>query len=204
MGFQNITNKTSSNSYAGLMEWDMFKVTYIIFHIVLTFVAPLILYSIVWYERFGSDFKYRILTNRILSHICWISIGRCLIARIPYSAIIFFGPFSTNICDIIILIGRYSFLCTFIEIAIWQLIKYFYIFKWKYMIRLNDDLSAICLTMCNLLFSAVFLFVSYMHGYHNAEVDFHLCTGKSPRINIATSFRYILKQDLLEQVSSYP
>jgi hypothetical protein len=163
--------------------------------IVLTFVAPLILYSIVWYEHYGSDFKYRLLTNRILSHICLISIGRCFIARIPYGAIIFFGPFSTNTCDVIILVARYSFLCTFIEIAIWQLLKYFYIFKWKYLVRLTDDISAICLTTCNLLLSAVFIFVTYMNGSHSTEVDYQICTGKRPNITIITSFRYNLKQE---------
>jgi hypothetical protein len=195
MGYQNMKNKTLNNSFAGFMEWDMFKLTYMVFQIVLTFVAPLILYSIVWYERYGSDFKYSTLTNRILSHICLISIGRCFIARIPYGAIIFYGPFSTNTCDVIILVARYSFLCTFIEIAIWQLVKYFYIFKWKYLVRLNDDISAICLTTCNLPLSAVFIFVTYMNGSHSTEVDYQICTGKRPNITIITSFRYNLKQE---------
>ena len=190
MSFQNVSNENNGNFYAGFMEWDVFKQIYLIFHIVLTFVAPLLLYSIVWYERHGSDLYYRILTNRILSHICLISIARCLTARIPYVAILFMSPLSPTKCDVIIFVGRYSFLCTLIETAIWQLAKYFCIFKWRYLVRLNDELSAVYLTMCNLLLSAIFLFGTYMVGFHNVELDYQICTGINPELNILTSLRY--------------
>jgi hypothetical protein len=189
MTLQNMSNEITDNIYSGLLEWDNFKLFYIIFHILLTFVAPLVLYSIVWYERYGSDLQYRTLMHMILSHICLISIARCLTARIPYVAILFTSPLSPNKCDSIILIGRYSFMCTFNEILIWQLIKYLYIFKWQHLVSLNDEFSAIFLTMCNLLLSAVFSIATYMSGYHNAELDYHICTGRSPRVNILTTFR---------------
>ena len=188
MNFQNISNEIYGTIYAGFMEWDNFKLLYLIFHICLTFVAPLILYSIVWYERHGSDLQYRTVTHIVLSHICLISIAKCLTARIPYVAILFISPLSPNKCDLIILIGRHSFLCSFNEILIWQLTKYFYIFKWRHLVSLNDEFSAIFLTMCNLLLSAVFLIATYMSGYHNAELDYHICTGRSPRFNILTTF----------------
>jgi hypothetical protein len=204
MNFQNISNEIYGTIYAGFMEWDNFKLLYLIFHICLTFVAPLILYSIVWYERHGSDLQYRTVTHIVLSHICLISIAKCLTARIPYVAILFISPLSPNKCDLIILIGRHSFLCSFNEILIWQLTKYFYIFKWRHLVSLNDEFSAIFLTMCNLLLSAVFLIATYMSGYHNAELDYHICTGRSPRVNIVNSFRYKLKQGIFPKISHPP
>jgi hypothetical protein len=190
MSFQNISNENSGNFFAGFLEWDMFKLIYLIFHIALTFLAQPVLYSIVWYERFGSGLHYRTLTNRILSHICMISIVRCLTARIPYVAILFMSPLSLTKCDLLIFVGQYSFLCTLIEIEIWQLAKYFYIFKWKYLVKLNDKFFAKYLTACNLLLSSVFLFVTYMIGFHNVELDYQICTGNNPDLNIFTSLRY--------------
>ena len=58
MHIQNISDESSGNVFAGFLEWDMFKLIYLIFHIALTFSAPPILYSIVWYERFGSGLHY--------------------------------------------------------------------------------------------------------------------------------------------------
>ena len=189
MDFQNISNENSGNFYAGFLKLESFKLFYLIFHIVLTFVAPLVLYSIIWYERYGSNLQYRTLTNIILSHICWISIARCLVSRIAYVGFLFINPLSSNTCDVIIFLGRYSVLCTFIEIVIWQLVKYFYIFKWKYLVGWNDEFFSTFLTLCNLMLSALFLFVTYMTGHHNAELDYHLCTGRNTSINIFTSSR---------------
>ena len=110
MYFQNISmENTDDNFYTGLMKWDELKLGYIIFQILLTFLAPTILFSIFWYERYGSVLQYRTLTNIIMSHICLISIVRCFISRIPYIAILSFSPFSSNTCDLIVFGGRYSF-----------------------------------------------------------------------------------------------
>ena len=190
MIFENISNGTTGNFYSGFLELKSLKLFYIMFHIILTFVAPLILYSIVWYERFGADLMYRTLSNRILSHICLISIARCLIARIANVGFLFIIPLSSNTCDVILFSGRYGVLCSFIEIVIWQLVKYFYIFKWKYLVCWNDEFFATFLTLCNILLTAVFLFFTFMTGHHNAELDYHLCTGRSASANILTSYRY--------------
>jgi hypothetical protein len=134
MNFQNISNIKSGHFYSDFMELESLKLFYILFHIILTFLAPVILYSIVWYERFGLDLMYRTLSNRILSHICLISIARCLIARIANVGYNFMIPLLSSTCDVIMFIGRYGVLCSFIEIVIWQLVKYFYIFRWKYLV----------------------------------------------------------------------
>jgi hypothetical protein len=190
MIFQNISNDTTGNFYSGFMELESLKLFYVMFNIILTFVAHLILYSIVWYERFGADLMYRTLSNRSLPHICLISIARCLIARIASVGYLFIIPLSSNTCDVIVFIGCYSVLCTFSEIVIWQLVKYVYIFRWKYLVCWSDEFFATFLTMCNILVTTVFLFFTYMTGHHNAELDYHLCTGRSASANILTSYRY--------------
>ncbi len=183
MSFQ--TN--SVNFYAGLMEWDEFKVFYILFHIFISFVGPCLLYSIVWYERLSSHQMYRTMINLMLSHTCLISIARCFIVRIPYVIMLFYGPCSRTTCSIIIFLGRFFFLAVFTEILLWQLIKYFYIFQWKHMAALNDSFLATYVTICNLMLSAVFIATTHMMEYQNAELDYHICTGNHPHLNIIQS-----------------
>ena len=182
------TNSTSYTFYAGLVRWDLTKVFYLIFHILLTFIGPSLLYSIAWYERFSSDLRYRTLMNQLLSHISVLSIVGCVLSRIPYVSMFFIGPFSSTTCDMIILFGRYMFLSILIEFTIRQVIKYLYIFQWKYLVSLNADFFAIYFTACNLLLSMVFILIAYFLGYQNSEVDYHICTGKHPKDNIMQTF----------------
>jgi hypothetical protein len=186
------TNSTSYTFYAGLVEWDLIKMFYLLFHILLTFIGPSLLYSIAWYERFSSDLRCRTLMNQLLSHIMLLSLLGSIIGRIPYVSIIFIGPFPSTVCNSIIFLGRYLFLCILTEFAIRQVIKYLYIFQWKYIVSLNADFFAFYFTTHNLLLSFVFIFVAFILGYQNSEIDYHICTGRNPKDNILARF-YELK-----------
>ena len=190
MNFQNTSdnNFTSYTFYAGLVQWDFIKVFYLIFHILLTFIGPILLYSIVWYERFSSDIRCRTLLNQLLAHICISSIIDCLINRTIYVSIIFIGPYSTSTCDCISFMGRFCFLIRIMELSIRQLIRYFYIFQWKYLVSLNNDFFAIYFTLCNVILSILLIFTSYQLGFHHADMDYHICTGKQPIDNIMNEF----------------
>ncbi len=167
MDFQNnlAGNSTSYSFYAGLVEWDYIKVFYLIFHILLTFIGPGLLYSIVWYERFSSDIRCRTLMNQMLGHMCILSIIDCLISRTIYVSIIYFGPYSTSSCECISFMYRFSFLVRIMELIIRQLIRYFYIFQWKYLVSLNHDFLPFSLQLAILLF-ALCLFL------HCTSLDF--------------------------------
>jgi hypothetical protein len=74
------------------------------------------------------------------------------------------------------------------EFTIRQVIKYFYIFQWKYLVSLNADFFAIYFTLCNLLLSTMFILVAYQLGYQNSEIDYHICTDMNPNDNILKTF----------------
>jgi hypothetical protein len=76
------------------------------------------------------------------------------------------------------------------ELVVRKIIKFFYIFQWKYLARMNGDFAAIYLILLNILFSGVFSFITYFFGFLSAEVNFHICTGKHPQINIDKIFQY--------------
>ena len=190
MNFQNTSDEysTSYTFYAGLVQWDSVKVFYLIFHILLDFIGPILLYSIVWYERFSSDISCRTLLNQLLAHICIFSIIDCLINRTIYVSVIFIWPYSTSTCDCISFMGRFCFLIRKMELSIRQLIRYFYIFQWKYLVSLNNDFFAIDFTICNLILSFLLIFTSYQLRFHISDLDYHICTGKPPKDNIMDVF----------------
>ena len=55
------------------------------------------------------------------------------------------------------------------------------------MVALNDNFVATFVTIMNLLFSALFLLVAQMMEYQNSELDYHICTGNHPQVNILRS-----------------
>jgi hypothetical protein len=104
--------------------------------------------------------------------------------------ILFFGPFSVPICDFTILTGRFLFLCVLTEITIRQTIKFSYIFQQK-LVAMNADFAAVFITLCNLTLSGCLCLVTFMIGFHTSEVDYHICTGRSPDENIKEAFKYL-------------
>jgi hypothetical protein len=188
--------------YVGLLKLDGLKLLNLILNVIILFLGPLLLYAVIWYERFSADLNYRTLINQLLSHLCWIEIFSCIFSRLGYFVIYFLSPLPAAICDLAIFLGRYTFLITTAEIALRQMIKYFYIFNWKNLVGLDDDFAALFITLLNLLLSFVFIFVTYFLGFHNEELDFHICTGRKPLDNVAIMMKKIGFADQMSKNSS--
>jgi hypothetical protein len=92
---------------------------------------------------------------------------------------------------LIILIGRFFFVVCLCLISIRHLVKYFYIFEWKYVVFLNDDFFSQFITIAVLVLSFVFEFASYFLGYHNEDLDFHICSGNNPLFNINETLKLL-------------
>jgi hypothetical protein len=100
---------------------------------------------------------------------------------------IVFGPFSKLACDFLIATNRYFFISTFNEVFLWQLMKYLYIFHWGSMALIDDNFISTFVTLVNFFLSAVFIIACFMIGFNNAEMEYHICTGTDPTINIIHS-----------------
>ena len=160
----------SSNFYSGLLEWDGVKsLTITTNFLTISFGLPL-LYFVAWYEQYSADLMYRSLINQLLSHLCYIEIAGCLVSRISYFTNFCFSPLPLPVCDGAMFVGRLTFMTMLTEIAMRQLIKYLYIFNWKNIVSLNDNFFAIFMTISNIYFSTIFIFVTYFLGFHNEEL----------------------------------
>ena len=175
---------TSNNFYSGLYEWDFWRISYIVCHVLITLIGTCLLYSVTWYERNSSDFRCRTLINQILAHCFWINLIGCTLGRLAYLSFTLVGPLNDRCCDFIIFSGRFLYLAIAVELTMRQTVKFLYIFQWSHVVSLNDDFFATFLTLCNLVESAVVAFVSYFLGFHNEDLEFHICTGKTPLENI--------------------
>ncbi len=174
--------------------------TYIIFHLLLTFIAPSLLYSICWYEHYSPDLKYRMLSNILLSHTCWIGIFRSFFARIP--AVIFFvtGPFPMEICDAFSIFSKFCFVIFFNELAIWQFIRFICIAKGIRMRINEDDLIAFYLSLTNLIMSIAITTVGETLSFRISELDYHICIGVNPNESVLKLNRYFWHDNATEMI----
>ena len=175
--------------YGGLLEWDSIKLMTIVLNALVMLLGPSLLYTVIWYERYSADLMYRTLINQLLSHLCYIQMLNCFVSRLSFILIYWLGPFASGTCDAIFIYAHYAFVCTITEITLRQMIKYLFIFKWKYVSGLNEDFAAILVTLINLLLSGILVFVSYFLGFNNEEVDFHICTGRVTNIAVLIVFK---------------
>lgn len=179
----------STDFFSGHRDWDVSTICHLISSIVLTFVAPALLCTVVTYEvnDAATQQRRRLLTNQLLSHTCIASVVRCFTVRIASVVMLLIGPFSESACDVIILSGRAFFHFVLVELNVWQLIKVFYRFWPKYLLTINDDFMACFLTLLNVCFNLIVTAFTYMHGYQQMEIEFEICTGNAAPLDVSHS-----------------
>jgi hypothetical protein len=98
-----MNDSTSNNAnftedfFVGVFENHWSKICFMTF---LAFAIPveiLLLYSIIWCERYGLDVK-RTVVNKLCSFFCWVGIQYALLVNIPDLGRYIFGPYSVNVC----------------------------------------------------------------------------------------------------------
>ena len=85
--FKNLTDESN--------KWS--KNVGVAFSVVSCLTIPCLLYSIIWFERFGSD-KKRTLLNRIVSLGCWSAIEYLLCIQTFETVRYVFGPMPETFC----------------------------------------------------------------------------------------------------------
>lgn len=76
---------------------DAAKIVIVISVFLVNLISSLLMYAIVWYERFGADQK-RILTNKLVSMICWNGIIGVQTYFVLDFIMFVFAPFTTSTC----------------------------------------------------------------------------------------------------------
>jgi hypothetical protein len=173
--------------YTDLMKWDSIKIASLFIKIILFVSGTLLLYGVIWYERFSADIRYRTLMNQMVSHICMIHLFGGFVLMIGFVITFGFQIHSKAICNIIFFNARFFIVSSHTHLTLRQCIKCLYIFHKRFVYCVNDDFLAMFLLMCNVMLCGLFIFVAYFFGHHNNEINYHCCTGKTYSVNIKTT-----------------
>ena len=83
--------------YCEFHSRDFSKISVILISLLVIVLTSLLLYGIIWYERFGADLK-RILTNKLVSLICWNGILGISTTFVTDTTIYLFAPLPKSFC----------------------------------------------------------------------------------------------------------
>ena len=86
-----------SRPYCEFHSRDFSKISVILISLLVIVLTSLLLYGIIWYERFGADLK-RILTNKLVSLICWNGILGISTTFVTDTTIYLFAPLPKSFC----------------------------------------------------------------------------------------------------------
>ena len=125
---------------------DFKKTLVIIASFVVNLMSGIFMYSIIWYERFGSDRK-RILTNKFVSMICWSAIFGAQFAFFSDTSFFLFAPMSKFSCWAISFV-RFTIASNILTLLNCIVVsKYIFIFWMKNPGSVHDDFWHVFISM---------------------------------------------------------
>ena len=138
------------------------------------FVTP-ISYSIIWYERYGSELR-RILPNQLVSSIFWNIIFQNVVT-VPLEILLTLtGPLNEIFCSVHMVL-KYSCIIHIIAMMTFiTFIKYISIFVLKNPTNLQNDFWCLVINIATLLFCLLSQSVYFATPGKN-PFNFYICTG---------------------------
>ena len=164
--------------FSGFFEREPSKISVIIISFFINLICFLLFYGIIWYEHFGADHK-RILTNKLVSMICWNGIAGVPIIYLSDTLMFFFAPFLKEICFFIGLIRfvmKSNLLMFLNAIAIF---KFIFIFCLKNPAAVDDDFWSIFISIWSVGFSIIFNFFQFLQQ-RQQNMYYYICADIDP------------------------
>ena len=183
----NTTNGTTCNGggwytpYCEFHAKDVYKMSILVLSSIMIAVTVALLYLVIWFEKYGADNK-RILTNKIVSAICWNAIIGGLIAFFSDTIVYLFAPLPKSTC---LLFGYLRMLTAsnimmFLNVIV--ISKYIFIFWLKNPGAVQDDfwMVFVCLWTfgLNLTVNFVRIFIP-----RKEMIYFYICMDQDPSID---------------------
>ena len=180
MTFQNSSTIADTVFFSNAYKLDWYMALSIALSICNLFVLTPFLYTIIWYERFGSDHP-RTLINQLVASTCWNGIIHNILI-IPLSIFINFnGPMSFNVCQFNFLLTNSATSHILLILAAIIFVKYISIYKLKNPTELLNDFWCFYLNIL-FIFLAVVSQTAFIVQPGINSIYFHICTGTDPII----------------------
>ena len=120
----------SRSCYLLLDKEDLYKTVFFILSIISGIVLIPFAYSIIWYEKFGSD-KKRTLINKLVASLCWNEIAFFSTVQILYVVRFYFGPLPPFLCFWMFVIRKTIIINGIFTLNAMALVRYIFIFWLK-------------------------------------------------------------------------
>ena len=157
---------------------DVSKNLVIVASFFVNLISGIFMYSIIWYERFGSDSK-RILTNKLVSMIFWYEIFGSQFAFFSDTFIFLFAPMSNYSCLIMAFLRLMlvSNIVTFLNFIVFS--KYIFIFWMRNPGSVQDDFWTVFISMWTFVFSFIFSLVRVIQA-KKEMIFYYFCMNSDP------------------------
>ena len=149
----NITNQSVNFDY--IFEDRPLKFVGIIFSSVMIVVIFCLASGIIWYENCGSDLK-RILTNRLVSSICWCVLESLFVIWSPDLLLYFYRPFPNWVCILQAIFRNAVLLRLTILFDAIIIARYVFIFWLKNPLNFDDEIWCTFINFWTIIFRSVF------------------------------------------------
>ena len=135
-------------------------------------------FTVIWFEHFGSDVK-RTIVNRLVSSVCWSTIGYFMFPQMVDIARYIVGPLPAGLCTFNLFIKNVLTLQILFFFDASIVMKYVSIFWLKNPIRLQDEFWDIFIYVWVILFSFLGQFVGDFLP-NTKPINYYICTGVPP------------------------
>lgn len=164
--------------FGGLMENRPSKVLALIFACCTNPLNVLLLYGIVWYEKYGTDNK-RTLMNKLVASQCWNLIGLYVISQ-PVEILSFLmGRLPSQGCFINVVVKNSFKTCMLLLLDSTILVQYLLIFWLKNPAAIHDYFWSFFITSWTAGLSLTFNFAKFYIA-HRQPLNYHVCSGILP------------------------
>jgi hypothetical protein len=194
--FQNDSNilqdiKKDNDYFSGLVDNNWFKTVCLVFSCLAIIASPLILNSITWFEKYGSDNK-RTLLNMVVSLYCWVIIEFVIFVQIPETARFLIGLLPAFVCQLYAFF-RVSLVTVMLLYSDTTIItRYIFIFWLKNPAAFCDDFWCQMVSIWVHIFSLIFQAVEHFLST-KMSITYYICIGQEPDVIGQPKLHYFIE-----------
>jgi hypothetical protein len=181
----------SYDFFSALTEDKFTKCVCLSFAIAADLAIPLLFYTIIWYEKYGTDNK-RTIINKFFSMICWSAIENCVLVQASEILLYIIGPLHANYCFFVRIFRSANFYQFLLYADLAMLSRYVYIFWLKNPASFKDDFWACFFNMWVKICTMISLTVYHTLLTHQPS-NYYICAGINPIIAFTNPSRYHLR-----------
>ena len=171
-------NETNQNFFFGLTEDKMALKLCLTYAISTSVILPIFMYSIIWFEKYGSDNRSTLL-NKFATSICCCGIQYLMFVQMAENMFYLHGPLPANFCLFVRILRSALFIEMFIYLDLIIITRYLYVFWIKNPAGIEDDFWSLFLGILVKMLSFIFNGVWHFTITHQ-PLNFYICSGLDP------------------------